>query len=149
MKKVIGIFMMMVMVFVVVSMALGEENPCTVDCYEMRTYLDEWIDHQKGEEYEQTYVDGSIYYTTGVVCNSEFYNITGEYFTPEKMEEMYLHADEYGEPDYKATEASVKLVGMYENYNVYELRITTINVPIVTFDGMEYYKGVITFIVGK
>lgn len=149
MKKVIGIFMAMMVMFVVVSIALGEENPITVDCYQMRTYLDEWIKHEKGEDYSQRYVDGSILYDTGIVSNDDFYNVTGEYFSPEKMEEVYLNADKYNEADWQAAEASVKLVGMYENYNVYELKITTINKPVATWDGYDYYNGIITFMVGK
>ena len=144
MKKVIGIFMTMVMVFVFVSMAVSE-NPKGYSGSEVYTMVEEWARAQHKDNYlDSKVIDGS-YCTCGVIETSDFKELTGNDFTVDELVDVYYHSRDYGF-DWDVTNASVKLVGFYEGYDVYELNINT-NLPIGTYDGEDYYNGNVIFMV--
>lgn len=148
MKKVVGIFITMVLVFVVVSMTLAEQNPLNIEWEEVKEMIDNWIKTQRNENYICGYIDGNIYYAAGVISNDEFKKLTGEDFTTEGLETLYLECEKYGE-NYDVLYANVKTVGFYEGYNVYELDMKTNNIPLGRHEGMNYYHVNVVFMVSK
>lgn len=125
MKKVIGIFLTMVFVFVVTSMVFGETEMNTIDknigavytdyYWNVNEMVDEWCRHNGYENYvdhENSFEDG-IYRGSGILNASAFEKDTNEIFSFENaIKETQKHYD---------CNIEIKHVGYYENYKVYQL----------------------------
>lgn len=146
MKKVIGLMMVLVMVFMVMVTALAD-NPKGYSESEINSMLVEWIINQCGSDYFDRGIENGVYYTYGVLNGPYVNELTGkDYITPEVIENLYYDCENYGY-DWDVMNASVKLVGFYENYDVYTLTIKTNTVPLGTYCEEEYYNVNLVFMV--
>ena len=146
MKKVIGLMMVLVMVFMVMVTALAD-NPKGYSENEIHSMLVEWINDQYGREYFDRDIENGVYYTYGVLNGPYVNELTGkDYITPEVIENLYYDCKNYGY-DWDVMDASVKLVGFYEGYDVYTLTIKTNTVPLGTYCEEEYYNVNLVFMV--
>lgn len=145
MKKVVGIFITMVLVALMASMAFASGNPkCTGS--EGLVMLEDWIKSQKCEKYLREDFEGGVKYTYGVIMASNFKELTGEEYTENGLKKLYLNAKNYG-GNFNATEVSVRLIGFVEGYNVYGLDIKTETEPLGNENGIDYYIGSAVFMV--
>lgn len=128
MKKVIGIFMAMVFVVLMVSMAFGE-NPKGYNGSEVYTMVEEWARSQNYyDEYNRNLKDG-VYHCMGVIEADDFKEITGKDFTMDELTNLYYNNKDYGQ-DWDVTDARVNRAGFYEGYDVYILDLSTNEVPL-------------------
>ena len=135
MKKVVGIFMAMMMVFIVLSMAIAE-NP-KGDVNEVYAMVQDWIRSQDQERYLRGDFEGGVYYTCGVISASEFKKLTGEEYSEMGLKKVYWNAKDYG-ADFNAVYVSIRLAGFIEGYDVYILDIKTETEPLGYYDGIAY-----------
>ena len=152
MKKIVGIFMVMVLGFVFIGMNIGNaENPRNFSASEVNSMVIDWLRCQEMEKYEtETFEDG-IYYTNGVVSESDFIDLTGKVFSEEAMEEVYINSHKYGANwDVTENDVDVRLVGFIDGYNVYMLNMKSNNVPLGKCYGtVDYYQISIVFMVNE
>lgn len=151
MKKVIGIFMSMVFVVLMLSMAFGE-NPKNYSGSEVYTMVENWAESQHCYDlYNRNFKDG-CYHMMGVIETRDFKELTGNDFSMEDLEKVYYNCDKYGY-EWDVNECNVKLVGFHEGYDVYELTINTNTIPLgscydyETNNYVDYFNGKVLFMV--
>ena len=132
MKKVIGIFM--VMVFLVFSMNVSLAETRIVEGYYGSTvqgFVEEWMRAQKIDEkyFNNTADEFGYYYGHGVMLVDEFEKEFGIEWNDESMYKVFSEL-------YKNLEFEVKTIGFYEGYNVYLMKAKATD-PI----GYEYSYG--------
>lgn len=146
MKKVIGIFLTMVVVFMFASMALAENNPKGYEGSEVANMVEEWIKSNSSDVYLTRTFDQGVAYEYGVICTSDYKELTGEDLTLDGLKEVYLNGTKYG-CDYDASEVTIKTIGFHESYDVYKLEIKTTNMPLCSNNGIDYYRGEAIFMI--
>lgn len=134
MKKVIGIFMAMVMVFLVISMNVSLAENRIVEGYygsTVQDFLEEWMRTQKKDEkyFNNRTNEFGYFYGHGVVVVNEFEDHWGCCWSNESM---YKVLSEH----YKNLELEIKTIGFYEGYDVYLMKAKSTD-PI----GYTYYYG--------
>ena len=115
MKKLVGIFM--VMVFLVsMNVALADR---IVKDYGSRVqdFVEEWMRIQNKDEkyFKRTTDDNGYYYGYGALSVKEFENHYGIEWNDESMCKMYSE-------EYENLEIDIKTIGFYEGYNVYLMK---------------------------
>ena len=128
MKKVIGIFMTMVFVVLMVSMAFGE-NPNGYTGSEVYAMVEEWA---RAQNYYETYdynLEDGVYHCMGVIETKDFKEMTGNDFTMDELTNVYYNCKDYGQ-DWDVTDARIRRVGFYEGYDVYILDLSTNEIPL-------------------
>lgn len=140
MKKVIGIFMIMVIGFLVFSMNVSLANEI-VKGYgsEVQNFLEEWMRaQQKDEKYFNNTVDEfGYYYGHGVMLVDEFEEVYGMAWNASSMYEVLSKT-------YSNLEFETKTIGFYEGYNVYLMKAKSTD-PIGYYysygEQYPYYEG--------
>ena len=120
MKKVIGIFLTMVLVFLVLSMNVSLAENKIVKGYcgsEVQGFVEEWMRSQKIDEkyYDNTADEFGYFYGHGVMLVDEFEESFGVEWNDESM---YKVLSEH----YNNLEFEVKTIGFYEGFNVYLMK---------------------------
>lgn len=120
MKKVIGIFMAMVMVFLVISMNVSLAENKIVEGYYGSTvqgFVEEWMRAQKKDEkyFNNTIDDFGYFYGHGVILVEEFEETYGVKWNDESMYKVLSD-------NYDNLELEIKTIGFYEGYNVYLMK---------------------------
>lgn len=134
MKKVIGIFMAMVMVFLVISMNVSLAENKIVEGYygsTVQDFVEEWMRAQKKDEmyFNNTTNDFGYFYGHGVILVKEFEETYGVEWNDESMYKVLSD-------NYDNLELEIKTIGFYEGYNVYLMKAKSTD-PI----GYTYYYG--------
>jgi len=147
MKKVIGIFMAMVMVFLVISMNVSLADEIVKGYYgsEVQDFLEEWMRAQQKDEkyFKDTTDEFGYYYGHGVVLADEFEKLYGVEWNEESMYDVLSE-------HYENLELEVTTIGFYEGYNVYLMKAkSTEPVGYKYSYGEEepYYEGEMIFMV--
>ena len=142
MKKVFCVIMMVVMLMTVGSFAEG--NVKNGDPSEVCGWTVEWL-AQNGmyEDYNQVFRNG-CYYVYGVLNGAELGRIYGvDEWSEDTISSLYLS----DECPYEVTEVSIDVIGSYNGFNIYLMKIGS-NTPLgTTFDGIDYYQGEIVFMI--
>ena len=146
MKKVICIFMMMVMVFLAISMNVSLAENRIVEGYygsTVQDFLEDWMRAQKVDEkyFINETNDFDYFYGHGVVAVDDFENDFGVEWNNENM---YKVLSEH----YKNLEFEVKTIGFYEGYNVYLMKAKSTDPIGWTYSYGEqypYYEGEMMF----
>ena len=120
MKKVIGIFMAMVMVFLVISMNVSLAENKIVEGYygsTVQDFVEEWMRAQKKDEkyFNNTTDDFGYFYGHGVILVEEFEETYGVKWNDESMYKVLSD-------NYDNLELEIKTIGFYEGYNVYLMK---------------------------
>ena len=151
MRKLIGIFMVMVLGFVFIGMNIGNaENPKNYSVTVLEQMVDEWLHCQKMEKYYDNVLEDGIYYSKGIVSEKDFIDLTGVVFSEKAMEEMYLNNHEYGAHwDITEENVDVRLTGFIDGYNVYILNMKSNSEPLGYECGTKYYQISIVFMVNE
>ena len=152
MKKVIGIFMTMVLLFVVsmitnvvIAENVTKDNFTESEVYDMVT---EWS-KKSGiyGKYDHEMING-IYCTKGVLSTKGFKELTGNDFTLNGLEDFYYNIGMYDyDLDCDVNKVEIKVIGLHENYEIYRMDITTKNIPLGNYQGIDYYNGSIIFMI--
>ena len=141
MKKVMGIFMVMVMVFLAISMNTSLAENRIVEGYYGSTvqgFVEEWMRAQKKDEryFNRTTVN-EYYYGYGVLLVNEFEELYGVEWNDESMRKVL--SEHYGN-----LEMEIKTIGFYEGYNVYLMKAKSTD-PIGYYysygEQYPYYEG--------
>ena len=118
MKKVMAIFMVMVFAFIFGSMAYGEKVVKDHYGFEVQGWIEEWAHHNGYDRYidESRILDENGYYRGyGLVDNGDFVNEYGIEFNEDTCCDVLAS-------HYKGLEMEIKLIGFYENYEVYLMK---------------------------
>ena len=155
MKKVIGIFLMMVFVVLVTSMALGEKMIVdNNDLSEVCTMVHDWARGQGLYEKYDWKLESGIYHAMGAISEAGFKEISGMDFSIENLAKLYYDCGNYGY-DWDIYDCNIKTTGFIEGYNVYVMDMRTNKVPLgnayndITCEEQDYYRVSILFMVGK
>ena len=148
MKKVIGIFISMVMVFLVFSMNVSLAENRIVEGYygsTVQDFLEDWMKTQKVDEryFNNTINEFGYYYGHGVVVANYFEDDYGIEFNDESMRKVLSD-------NFKNLELEIKTIGMYEGYNVYLMKAKstdTIGYYYSYGNKYEYYEGEMIYMV--
>lgn len=147
MRKVIGIFMAMVMVFLFTGMAFGEGNPKGFNSFEIQGMVEEWVEENNLDGYSLTGTfENGILHTIGVLDGALFERETGEKFSPEKLAKSYYDPELTG-MELNVVASTVKKIGEHEGYDVYILNLLTKDTPIGEYNGKDVYHFSIIFMV--
>lgn len=146
MKKVIGIFMMMVMVFLVFSMNVSLAENRIVEGYygsTVQDFLEEWMRVQKVDEkyYNNETNEFGYFYGHGVVSVDDFEEQFGIEWNNNNMYNVLSE-------NYENLEFEIKTVGFYEGYNVYLMKAKSTDPIGWTYSYGEqypYYEGEMLF----
>ena len=120
MKKVVGIFLAMVMVFLVISMNVSLAENKIVEGYygsTVQDFVEEWMRAQKKDEkyFSNTTDDFGYFYGHGVILVEEFEETYGVKWNDESMYKVLSD-------NYDNLELEIKTIGFYEGYNVYLMK---------------------------
>ena len=149
MRKVIGIFLSMLFVFIIANLTFAEENPTNLEWNEVLKMVDEWTMINRKPEYTGGGIldENYCFYGTGVLSNNECKEMTGSEYSEEMLIDFYLNNEEY-QNIYDVYEANIKIVGFYENFKVYELHLKANN-KLGTYMNIKFNEAVVIFMVCK
>lgn len=137
MKKVIGIFLMMV-ILVSMNVALAERTIEGIGS-EVQTIIEEWMRIQNKDEkyFNNTVNEFGYYYGHGVMLVNEFEKEYGVEWNDESMEKVLSN-------EYDNLELEIKTIGFYEGHNVYLMKAKSTD-PIGYYysygEAYPYYEG--------
>lgn len=129
MKTVIGIFLTMVFVVLMASIAFGEKNPTDVCDSEVYAMVEDWARNQKVYDNYNWKLESGVYHGMGVISESDFKEISGKEFSLDNLKNLYFNCKNYGY-DWDITDCEIRTVGFIEGYNVYILDMSTNKVPL-------------------
>ena len=137
MKKVIGVFLTMVMVFLVISMNVSLAENKIVEGYygsTVQDFVEEWMRAQKKDEkyFNNTVNEFGYFYGHGVMLVNEFEETYGIEWNNESMEKVLAE-------HYSNLEFEVKTIGFYEGYNVYLMKAKSTDPIGYTYSYGEQY----------
>lgn len=146
MKKVIGIFLTMVMVFLVISMNVSLAENKIVEGYygsTVQDFVEEWMRAQKKDEmyFNNTTNDFGYFYGHGVILVKEFEETYGVKWNDESMYKVLSD-------NYDNLELEIKTIGFYEGYNVYLMKAKSTDPIGYAYNYGErypYYEGEMIF----
>lgn len=142
MKKVVGIFLTMVMVFLAISMNVSLAENRIVEGYygsRVQDFVEEWMRGQKKDDkyFDNTVDEFGYFYGHGVILVDEFEEEFGIEWNDESM---YKVLSEH----YNNLELEIKTIGFYEGYNVYLMKAKSTD-PIGNYysygEAYPYYEG--------
>ena len=138
MKKVVGIFLAMVFVFVVINMAFADIYPTYGKAEEM---LKEWAIKYGYQECvnETVNADGSLNYC-GFLSKAGFEKETGKECTVDNWMEMSIK-------EFNITEIETKQVGEIEGHAVYYTHAKSNNGSLGSINGVYYNDVYVLFMI--
>lgn len=151
MKNWIAVIMLAVVAIVCLFGGNAEEELLTkfdvVECHygsEVCTMLEDWMDSIPDDysNYKEHKIEEGVEYCYGVIDEAGFqreYELELGYETIKRVYE-----DHFG----SGVEVEIKTVGMYEDWDVYELHIKS-DTPIEDYEGQELYEGRLVFMVWR
>lgn len=148
MKKVVGIFMVMVFIVLFGSMAFGE-NAVVNGIYgdEVYDWTAEWLRLNGKDEYlYDGYEEGKTYFKGyGVLLVNEFETEFGIEFTEDNFEDIFMEAKR---DEYYGLVVDIDIIDIYKGCYVYKMYAKA-NVPIGCWyyfgEQKPYYEGEIYF----
>lgn len=146
MKKVVGILMLVVMMYVV--NAIASESVVTGETGStVAGWVYEWCESNDYKRNTYDIVHHGCYFGFGVIDEADMIEEYGCEFSIENVCNLY-RSDLC---EFDVEDVNVEIVGTYENYNVYKLHIKTNNSlgEEYTEDGefVDYYEGELIFMV--